>query len=727
MAPTRATSRAMGGVLAAAWLLAALAAPVAAQDRPREPGQSQEPIPLPELTVPGLLDQPYNPSTSTTGTKIEAPLRDIPQSIQVVPRKVIDDQRAITLSDVLRNVSGFSPSVNSQSQRFGDRSVIFRGFTVNNYYTNGFKDPFNGSSFTTSLGNVDRVEVLKGPASVLYGLGDPGATINIITKQPLPEWYGAASLTAGSFGFISPSIDVTGPLTPDRALRFRLNAAYQEDGSFVDFVESKRYLIAPVLSFSLGADTRLTLEGEYQALGEIYWTGLPAEGTIRKNPNGKIPISRYLGDAELERNDFPERTLAKLGYRLDHRFNEYAALRHGFRFTYHTRDERDIIPFGLQADLRTFDRDLFVAEGWWTDYYALTEGVFDFRTGPLRHKVLVGTDQRFLSTRDRSATDVLSPIDVFAPTYGGVADPIGPDTPRRVFEQSGRFIGIYVQDLVTIVDPVKLLFGGRYDFARLETTSRNTGTGVVTRSEFDDGVFTPRAGLVVQPWPWLALYVSYAKSFNPLLGTTFEGSGFEPERGVQYEGGLKFDLLGGRFSGTIAAYQLTRENVLTSDPDHPGFSIQEGEQRSRGLEVDLAGQLLPGLRLLTSYAYTDARITRSNTDTQGNRPANVPRHTGTAWAVYELQSTILKGLGLGVGVIAVGRRPADNDNTAHLPAYVRTDAAVFYKIGKHVELGVNFRNLFDVEYYETSTFGDVFGGISPGAPFSVFGTITARY
>jgi outer membrane receptor protein involved in Fe transport len=144
----------------AAMLLAAISTPAGAQDRPREPGQSQEPIPLPALTVPGLLDQPDNPSTSTTGTKIEAPLRDIPQAIQVVPRKVIDDQRAITLSDVLRNVSGFSPSVNSQSQRFGDRSVIFRGFTVNNYYTNGYKDPFNGSSFTTGLGNVERVEVL---------------------------------------------------------------------------------------------------------------------------------------------------------------------------------------------------------------------------------------------------------------------------------------------------------------------------------------------------------------------------------------------------------------------------------------------------------------------------------------------------------------------------------------------------------------------------------------
>jgi len=699
------------------------ARPVAAQ--PATPAEPPKDIPLPGVTVEGLLDQPYNPKSATTGTKIEAPLRDIPQSIQVVPRKVIDDQRALSLSDVLRNVSGFSPSVNSQSQRFGERNAIFRGFTTNNYYTNGFKDPFNGASFTFGLANVEQVEVLKGPSSVLYGLGEPGATINIITKQPLAEWYAAAALTAGSFGFVSPSIDVSGPLTPGKELRFRLNAAYQWQDSFVDWVQSERYDVAPVLALALGPDTRLTLEGEYQALQEIYYTGLPAEGTIRKNPNGKLPISRYLGDASVEGDEFPERTLGKIGYRLDHRFDEHVALRHGFRATFFTSNERDVIPFGFQADLRTFDRDLFIGKATSEDYYILTDVTVDVRTGPLRHKLLVGADQRILSTRQVSGSGLLPPIDAFNPTYN--ASVIGAETIDRGFVQSGTFLGFYVQDLMTIVDPVKLLVGGRYDLASLDTESRTFATGGSTRSSFDEGVFTPRVGLVMQPVPAVSLYASYTTSFNPLTGTTFDGAAFEPERGVQYEAGVKLELLGGKLSSTLAVYELTKENVLTGDPAHPGFSIQVGEQRSRGVEVDVAGEILPGLRLIAAYAYTDAEITRSNSGTEGNRPANVPAHSGSVWGVYEFRDGFFKGLGLGAGVVAVGRRPADNDNSATLPDYVRTDAAIYYKVTRHVDLAVNFRNLFDVRYFETSTFADPFGGITPGPPFSVFGSITARY
>jgi iron complex outermembrane receptor protein len=701
--------------------------PPARDQRTAQAGpEERESVQLPDVTVRGLLDQPYNPKTSTVGSKIDAPLQDIPQSIQVVPRQVMDDQRALTLTDVLRNVSGFSPSVNSQSQRFGDRNVIFRGFTTNNYYTNGFKDSFNGSAFSFGLANVDRVEVLKGPASVLYGLGDPGATINIVTKQPLPDWYAAAGVTAGSYGFVSPTVDVSGPLTPGKAVRFRLTGAYQHQDSFVDFVESERYIVAPVLAFVLGPDTRLTLEGEYQAVTDLYYTGLPAQGTVRKNVNGRIPISRYLGEPALEGTDFPERTLAKVGYRLEHRFNEHVALRHGFRANLHTRAERDVIPFGLQEDERTFDRDLFAAEGWRNDYYALTDVTVDFKTGPIRHQLLVGADQRFLSTRDRSVVAALPPIDVFAPTYGGIVDPIERATPRSHSEQSGTFLGFYLQDLVTLLDQLKLLFGGRYDLARQDTRSWTDG-GLTRRSEFDDGVFTPRVGLVYQPVRPVSLYVSYATSFNPVAGTTFDGAAFEPERGVQYEGGVKLDVLGGRLTSTVAIYQLTKENVLTADPDHPGFSTQIGEQRSRGVEVDVAGEILPGLRVIAAYAYTRAKITRNDELTQGKVPANVPTHTGSVWGVYELPPSVLRGLGFGVGVIAVGPRPADNENTVRLPDYVRTDAAIYYRPIKHLDLALNFKNIFDVRYWETSTFADPFGGISPGAPFSVFGTVTVRY
>ena len=669
----------------------------------------------------------YSATRSATGTKIELPLLDVPQSIQIVPRQVIEDQRALTLSDALRNVSGFSPGVTSQSQRFGDRNTIFRGFTGNNFYTNGFKDAFNGDSFTYGLANIEQVEVLKGPSSVLYGQGQPGATINILTKQPLSEWYAAGSVTAGSYGFVTPSLDLSGPLSQNKALRFRLNAAYQREDSFIDFVESERYIIAPVLALTIGPETQLTLEGEYQALSELNLTGLPSIGTILGNPNGRIPRSRYLGDAELEGDSFPERTLGKLGYRVEHRFNQYAALRHGFRFGYNSRDERDILGFALQEDQRTFDRDLFIAKGWRRDYYALTDLLFDFRTGPFGHKFLFGSDQRFLNTYDRTATDVLPPIDVFDPVYGGLVDPIGPTTPRRVSEQSGRFIGIYAQDLITIIDPLKLLVGGRYDLSTLETTSQNNGIDTLTRSDSDDDVFTPRVGLVYQPIPPLALYASYTTSFSPLLGTTFDGNAFEPEEGIQYEGGVKLDLFGGRITSTLAAYHLTKENVVTADPDHPDFGIQIGEQRSRGVEVDIAGEVLPGLRLIGSYAYTDAKITESNDGTQGNRPANVPEHTGSVWGVYQFPEGIVRGLGFGLGIIAVGSRPADNLGTADLPSYLRTDAALYFRRWKHLDLALNFRNLFDQEYFESSNFGDADAGITFGAPFSVFGTVTARY
>ena len=200
------------------------------------PQPATAPMTMPPVTVQETREQKYTAPSATTATKLDTPILDVPQSIQVLPRQVIDEQRALTLSDVFRNVSGFSPGVTSQSQRFGERNFIFRGFTGNNYYTNGYKDPFNGSSFTFGLANIDRVEVLKGPSSVLYGLGEPGATINIITKQPLADWYASGALTAGSFGLVNPSLDISGPLTPGKELRFRLNAAYERQESFVDFV-----------------------------------------------------------------------------------------------------------------------------------------------------------------------------------------------------------------------------------------------------------------------------------------------------------------------------------------------------------------------------------------------------------------------------------------------------------------------------------------------------------
>lgn len=248
----------------------------------------------------------------------------------------------------------------------------------------------------------------------------------------------------------------------------------------------------------------------------------------------------------------------------------------------------------------------------------------------------------------------------------------------------------------------------------------------------DEGVFTPRAGLVYQPFPWIAFYGSYSKSFVPLEGTTRAGSALRPETGEQYEGGVKFDFFGGRITSTLAGYYLTKQNVAATDPVSPQFSVQIGEQRSRGFEFDLAGEVFPGFRLITSYAFTDAKIIKSTPlfgfDVVGNRRANVPKNSGTLWGTYDFhEGALLHGLSLGLGIIAVGKRASDDFASDDLPRYVRTDAAVKYRFSKHVDAALNIKNLFNRKYFETSTFGTWENGISPGAPFTAFGTIRIRY
>jgi iron complex outermembrane receptor protein len=224
-----------------------------------------------------------------------------------------------------------------------------------------------------------------------------------------------------------------------------------------------------------------------------------------------------------------------------------------------------------------------------------------------------------------------------------IPDPITPDDPRNLTSSTGTFIGVYLQDLVTITDQIKFLAGVRYDNANQRSTfsfvDPTVPSTTVTRSKVDEGVFTPRAGLVYQPFPWIAFYGSYSKSFVPLEGTTRAGSALRPETGEQYEGGVKFDFFGGRITSTLAGYYLTKQNVAATDPVSPQFSVQIGEQRSRGFEFDLAGEVFPGFRLITSYAFTDAKIIKSTPlfgfDVVGNRRANVPKNSGTLWGTYD--------------------------------------------------------------------------------------------
>ena len=434
------------------------------------------------------------------------------------------------------------------------------------------------------------------------------------------------------------------------------------------------------------------------------------------NPNGDIPISTFLGEPSFDRND--RRTL-RLGYDLEHRFSEDWRLRNTFGFTWEENFQDSVGSFGLEADLRTLNRRAFVRSDFdapnfsRNDYVATLSAIGNFETGGIDHELVIGTEYQYgigrgpLYTRREIGT-----IDIFDPVYNQPLGPIiGENSPYR---ETASNIGVYVQDQLTFSDQFILLVGGRFDFVDYD----------YEEEEFEfsqnDTAFSPRIGLVYQPAENISLYGSFSQSFEQtLFASSVDNTPFEPQRGTQYEIGVKADWLEGALSTTLALYHLTRTNVVTDDLDNPGFSIQTGEQQSQGVELNVAGEILPGWNVIAGYAYTDASITEDNTFPVGNSIDNVPEHAASLWTTYTLQEGNLEGLGFGLGLYYVGERPGDLDNTFTIPDYFRTDAAVYYERDQF-RAQLNFKNLFDVGYFESANGRN---RIFPGAPFEVLATV----
>ncbi|WP_414622147.1 TonB-dependent siderophore receptor [Calothrix sp. CCY 0018] len=671
--------------------------------------QPDEPI---NLVVRGERDG-YRVTNTTTATKTDTPLRDIPQSIQVVPQEVLRDQQVTRLEDAVRNVPGVNQSFN-----FGPLAVFsIRGFdaTQTNLLRDGLLDPVAGES--TELSSIERVEVLKGPASVLFGLGNPGGSINLVSKRPLSEPFYAIDATVGTYSYYRGAIDLTGPLDDSKTALYRLNVAYRNSDSFVDFFNGESFNISPVISVDIGDRTNLILEGEYIKTRDSYASGVPVIGSILSNPIGEVSRNRNFG----EPSDEIEQTITRLGYQLEHKFNDNWSLRNAFRLVSRDYTDKLTLPGRLDADNRTFnrvDREYELEN----TIYALTANVVGkFSTGSIQHQLLFGVD--FNSLENSSpiyAEREANPIDIFNPVYGQAKIPGA----AVLFESSDRSLtnswGIYLQDQVTLSEGLKLLLGVRFDtFDRKYTDFINN-----TESSGSDSAFSPRFGIVYQPIPAISLYASYTSSFTPPDGTFFFGidSSLKPERGNQYEVGVKADL-NDRLSATLALFDLTRTNVTTEDPNRPNFSIQVGEQNSQGIELNIAGQILPGWNIYAGYGYIDASITKDNTFTPGNRLPNTANHSFNLWTSYEIQQGELQGLGAGFGLFFVGDRAGDLTNTYDVPSYVRTDAAIFYNRDKF-RAALNFKNLFDVNYFESALNSN---RVYYGQPFTVQGTVSWKF
>ncbi|HBB30628.1 MAG TPA: TonB-dependent siderophore receptor [Cyanobacteria bacterium UBA8803] len=672
-----------------------------------------------EIVVTGEQEDGYQTPDATTATRTDTPLRDIPQSIQVVPEQVLDDQQVVQLQDALRNVSGVT-----QGNTFGSGgdAFIIRGFPQFTILRNGFRESVENRSFRETA-NLERVEVLKGPASVLYGTLEPGGVINLVTKQPLSEPFYSAELQVGNFSFVRPSIDLSGPLNPERSLLYRLNAVYESGNDFRDTEQdSERFFISPVLTLQIGDRTDVTFELEYLNDERPFDRGLVAIG----NEVADIPFDRVLGEPD----DFSEREQFSVGYRLEHRFSENWTLRNAFQFLSNDANYLFIdTDSGLNESTGELTRSWADQEYTDRNYSFQTNLVGKVATGSVEHTLLFGVDL-FRGTQDLDnwrQFDNVPSQNIFNPVYG-FPRPSRDELPILVqLEGTTDILGIYLQDQMALTDNLKLLVGGRFDIVDQESNFKFSELGTLlddTDSEQNEEAFTPRIGIVYQPIEPLSLYASYSQSFAPNSSTDANGSFLEPERGTQYEIGVKGDLLDGRLSATLAFFEITKSNVATTDPDNPDFSIAIGEQRSRGVELNLIGEITEGWNIIASYAYIDAEITKDNSPQEGNLLFGVPENSASLWTTYEIQRGNLQGLGFGLGLFFVGERQGDLANSFQVPSYVRTDVGVFYR-RNNWQAALNIKNLFDIDYIEST--GNDRARINPGAPFTIIGSVSVEF
>ncbi|ASC71018.1 TonB-dependent siderophore receptor [Halomicronema hongdechloris C2206] len=671
-----------------------------------------------EIVVTGEQDTGYRVERATTATRTDTPIRDIPQSIQVVPRQVLEDQQVIRLREALRNVSGVI-----QGNTTGNTvpSFIIRGFEQLNVgtdgsgtiYRDGFRENFEALRDTA---NIEQIEVLKGPASILFGNLEPGGIINLVTERPLATPSYEAQLQVGSFGFVRPTIDLTGPLNSDRSLLYRFNAAYEREDGFRNFDQDVNHVfVAPEITWQISDHTDIAIELEYLYDERPFDRGVVAIG----NEVADIPFDRVLGELD----DKERREILSTGYRLEHQFNDNLRLRNAFRFNTTLNGNNNSVQ-NLAVDEVTGELSrIFVdVEDDQSSYALYTNLVGEFTTGPIAHTLLFGIDlERIIDIADVRFGAAPS-INIFDPVYGQVPRPERDELQNVSLRDSTiDTLGIYLQDQVTIRPDLKLLIGGRFDlYHREQTRSFNGNESSV---EQDDQAFSPRVGVVYQPIEPLSLYASFTRSFAPNTGTAFDGSILDPTRGTQYEIGLRGEFFEDRLTANLAAFHLTRTNVATADPDNPNFSIAVGEQRSQGIELDVAGEILPGWNIIASYAYTDAEITDDNTFPEGNSLFGVPKNAASLWTTYELQRGDLQGLGFGLGLFFVGERPGDLANSFEVDSYIRTDASVFYQ-RDNWRAGINIQNLFDIDYIESASRRT---RINPGIPFTVLGTVSIEF
>ncbi|MCO8166414.1 TonB-dependent siderophore receptor [Pseudomonas sp. 21LCFQ02] len=644
---------------------------------------------------------------SATGSKTDTALSEIPQTINVVTQDEIKLRGSKSVTEALR----YTPGINGGG--FPSRVKIFdepasRGFSPTPLYLDGLHLPYGGGSTGGALQidpyTLERIEVLKGPASVLYGQNQPGGIVNMVSKRPSATPLHEIVLGGGSWDRKYGAFDVSAPLDDQGEFLYRLTGVVNDSQSSIDYADQNRMLLAPSLTWLPSERTSLTLFAQYQKdRGTPEAQGLPAYGTLYSTPQGRISRSLFIGEPGVNKYD---REQFVVGYEIAHDLNEVWTLKQNARYAY--VDDRYTAPlhgYAFPTNPVTGLNDRSYQTRYGVDW-AQQNKVYGidsiaqakFRTAGIDHTLLLGVDHyhfnsQFLGRYDRSAIG----IDLYNPVYGNSINFTSPYRWDNTITQTG----LYIQDQLHWNNWF-LTLGGRYDFAETDNKAPLSGT----HSNIKDEKFTGRAGLGYQFENGLTPYISYAESFLPQTGTNAAGSPFEPTVGEQIEVGLKYEPTAIDGFIQLSAYQIDQKNVLTTDLVNIGFSTQSGAVRSRGIELEGKVNVTRNLRLTGSVARNQSKWRSVNDGREGRTQAGNPPLTASAWVDYHFDTSLLAGLGLGLGArYARGSYGSDYPgSTFQIPSYTVYDAMVSYDLEKSplhingVAVRLNLENLTNDKY-----------------------------
>lgn len=681
---------------------------------------------LPPVTVQGNATpaetawspvQGYLATRSATATKTDTPILQTPASIQVIPRQVFEEQKALNLKDIYENISGVQQSgntLNAQSEVLPN----IRGFESPVLLRNGLRSTQVGS---VDLANIERVEVLKGPASILYGTLQPGGIVNYVTKRPQDTESHTVEQQIGSYDLYRTTADSTGRLTENGSLLYRMNLAYTNSGSFRDFVDVERKAFAPSLLWRPGDRTEMLVDVSYLHETQPYDTGVPL-GT-----NGKplVDKSTFFNDPNLDGRDLQDFAAS---YQLSHEFNSIWSLRNQLLFHRAENKNESLRPRGITADNQQLTMRYQNEDRRDDEVQAVLDATAKFATGAIDHALLLGGDVNFQETDFRRFRVNSSNINISSDPAVGYTPP--GVQPKEVTLSKTRWVGLYAQDQISLLEDgrLKFLLGGRYDAVHQENRVDNT-----ISPDVNDRAFTGRTALLYELTKQYSTYVSVSQSFRPQSPGTLDVNrqALDPEEGLQYETGIKGSFFDDRLSATASIFEIEKSNVAVFDQalfnaTGQSASFPGVRQRSRGFEFDLIGALTPQINVVANYSYTDTRVLQNDGDraTVGGPLGGVPTNMARLWATYDFDaSSSLAGFGFGAGARYVDSSTPQFLTSVTLAPYTVFDVGAWYRWNA-VKAGISIQNLFDHDYIVRASDRAI---AHPGEPLTAIASLSVQF